>query len=296
MVAPFLPSVTTDCVLDISHHQGDVDFSKLKSAGIAAVFIKATEGATGHDPLWGHNSYWAAQAGLMFAPYHFVTNKPVAEQFANFMAVASPGEGSVVMLDFEHNPSGDDASADQVAEFGAMVQKVTGRAPLMYCGRYQMKTAHKVLSAWPLMLPEFGDEPVCPPGWDSWLFHQYRDDAEIAGVKGHVDRSVFAGTLAELEAWWQTGAMPKTEPVKAVVKAEPAKKPEPVKEPVKVEAPVLSPPPMMPAPSPVVFTEPAKKPVMVDPPKPDPRDTMADQLNHDEVVKNDAAAKEEVKK
>src|ERR1700679_4105731 len=57
--------------IDISHYQNDVDFAKLKAAGISFVFIKATEGVDYVDPNF--STYWkAAKAfGIPRAPYHF---------------------------------------------------------------------------------------------------------------------------------------------------------------------------------------------------------------------------------
>jgi GH25 family lysozyme M1 (1,4-beta-N-acetylmuramidase) len=36
--------------IDVSHHNGPVDFTKVKSTGIQFVYIKATEGKTYRDP------------------------------------------------------------------------------------------------------------------------------------------------------------------------------------------------------------------------------------------------------
>ena len=43
--APYIPPVTSDVVIDLSHWQAPVDFARAKSAGIAAVILKATQGS-----------------------------------------------------------------------------------------------------------------------------------------------------------------------------------------------------------------------------------------------------------
>ena len=41
----YISSSTSDVVIDLSHWQAPVDFAKAKSAGIAAVILKATQGS-----------------------------------------------------------------------------------------------------------------------------------------------------------------------------------------------------------------------------------------------------------
>ncbi|MBU6455879.1 MAG: glycoside hydrolase family 25 protein, partial [Cyanobacteria bacterium REEB67] len=72
--------------VDISHFQGSVDFEKLKAAGIAFVFIKATEGGTLVDEKFA--VYWKAAkaAGIPRGAYHFFRPKgSVQAQIANFV-------------------------------------------------------------------------------------------------------------------------------------------------------------------------------------------------------------------
>lgn len=208
----FSPVHQSDCILDISHWQGTIiNFDAIRRAGIAAIFIKSSQGSGGHDPRWSFNSYAAGQAGLLFAPYHFVTTDTAQAQFDNVMRVARPGAGSVIMLDWETNPTLQTvASADLVAELGQLVEGVTGRPPVIYCGRYQLKTPHPVLSRWPLMLAQWTTRSTanCGPGWDKWLFWQYTDKARVRGITAPVDRSRYAGTTDELTAWWRGEAAP----------------------------------------------------------------------------------------
>lgn len=202
MAGPYLPPQTYDGIIDISHYQPTADFNAVKADGIDAVFIKATQGVHGVDPLWPQHLVRARDAGLLTALYHFCTGDPAQDQAAHFLNETSVAPGALVMLDFENNPMGRTATADQVAELGKAIMAVTGRAPVIYCGRWQIAAPHPVLSAWPLMLPEYGYSPVCPPGWQKWVIHQYTGSGRVNGIPGDVDRSVFAGTRDELAAWW----------------------------------------------------------------------------------------------
>lgn len=232
----FNPAQKFDAVIDVSHWDNKPDFVKAKNAGIAAVFIKATQGATEVDPMWGSNILAAHAATLLAAPYHFITSDDPEAQAINFMNVANPGEGAPVMIDWEDTPYGT-ATLEQVITFGKAVTLVTGRAPLLYCGRDQLAAPNAVLNSWPLMLAEYGNDPICPPGWSQWLFHQYTDEGRINGFADAVDRSVFAGTSTDLTNWWlgQNTTVP-VENQPPVVK-KPTPKPTPVK---KKPTPVVS--------------------------------------------------------
>lgn len=57
--------------IDISAHNGDIDFIKIAQSGIDFVFIKATEGATFKDPRFHSNYNKALKSGLKVGAYHF---------------------------------------------------------------------------------------------------------------------------------------------------------------------------------------------------------------------------------
>ncbi len=69
--------------IDISHHNGVIDFDKLKAGGIKNAsgnilpvefaFIKVTEGVTGRDKRAGFNSAELYRVGIPWGPYHFCT-------------------------------------------------------------------------------------------------------------------------------------------------------------------------------------------------------------------------------
>ena len=46
---PYIPPVTSDVVVDLSHWQAPVDFTQAKAAGITAVILTATQGTNWVD-------------------------------------------------------------------------------------------------------------------------------------------------------------------------------------------------------------------------------------------------------
>lgn len=68
--------------IDVSHHNGVIDFQKVKDIGIINAagntpvefcFVKVTEGAKGRDPRAGANAAGCYKIGLPWGPYHFCT-------------------------------------------------------------------------------------------------------------------------------------------------------------------------------------------------------------------------------
>jgi lysozyme len=209
---PYIPPITCDVVIDLSHWQGPVDFERAKSAGIAAVLLKATQGSSWADVAFAQRLAAATASGLLVGAYHFLDDSPPGLQVENFLSVA---EGCPVLaLDAEPNAIGGTVTVAQAAEAAARLNMATGSLPLIYINRYgpdQRGTGlpNGVLSRCPLWLPAYNSRPVCPPGWSKWALWQHTDGTvgpdpvPVAGI-GRCDRSRFAGTVPDLAAWWRS--------------------------------------------------------------------------------------------
>jgi lysozyme len=207
-----IPPVTSDVVIDLSHWQAPIDFARAKAAGIAAVILKATQGSQWHDTTFAPRVAAATAAGLLVGAYHFLDDTPPKLQIDHFLMAA---EGCPVLaLDAERNAIGGTVTVTQTAEAAARLHMATGRAPLLYIGRYGPDGhgtgfPNDVLSRCPLWLPAYGSRPVCPSGWSKWTLWQHTDGLQgsdtvpVPGI-GRCDRSRFAGTVVELAAWWKT--------------------------------------------------------------------------------------------
>ena len=230
-----LPAVVCDGVVDVSHHNGAIDWPAVAGAGIALAFIKATQGVGFVDPNFERNRNAALAAGILAVPYHFLDTADPDEQAGHFLDVTDLAAAQPAMLDWETA-----ATLSAVVAIGQAVADLSGRDPVAYYGFAQLGEVSLDLSRWPLMLPAYprgmrpGDysslvqrPPRLPPGRPSaWSggarpydFHQYTPAGRVAGIATPVDRSVWVGTLADLKAWYGTGALsaaPQPDPAKTV--------------------------------------------------------------------------------
>ena len=98
--------------IDISHHQGEIDWDELRDNGlidkfpIRFIMIKATEGATKIDENFVDNFYQAREHGFTRGAYHFYSvHSPAKDQAAFFIKNAALENGDLPpVLDVEHKP------------------------------------------------------------------------------------------------------------------------------------------------------------------------------------------------
>jgi lysozyme len=200
-----------NAVVDLSHWDDDVDFVQAKADGILGVVNKATQGFQHVDPTFNDNHTQALAAGLLWGAYHFAVGGDPIAQADFFLRIAKPDGSTLLVLDFEHNPTGSSMSLDEGREFVTYVNQQTGRWPVLYAGSYlkeQLRgTADAVLANCPLWLAQYSPAPILPAGWDNWTMWQYTDGAHgnqpytVKGI-GRCDRSLFQGDAAALTAFW----------------------------------------------------------------------------------------------
>ena len=92
--------------IDVSHHQGAIDWSQVAGAGTRFAFAKATEGRSYVDPTYATNKAGAALSGVVFGAYHFARPDDTANdailEADHFVDVALLEPGDLVpVLDIE---------------------------------------------------------------------------------------------------------------------------------------------------------------------------------------------------
>jgi lysozyme len=201
-------------VIDISHHQGEnINFAKVKAAGIVGVIHKATAGTNFKDRMYPINRQKAVQAGLLWGAYHWGTGDvDAAAQVQFFLDYAQPDDQTLLALDYEPNVSGahrlgPDMNAQQATDFTAKLQTIRGKFPLLYTGMAMQGHIPSIPDC-PLWWARYANQPKgIPEAWETWTLWQYTDGANglqphtVDGI-GSCDRDQFNGDLAGLQLLW----------------------------------------------------------------------------------------------
>jgi GH25 family lysozyme M1 (1,4-beta-N-acetylmuramidase) len=201
-------------VVDISHHNGNVNLGQAKAAGIVGVLQKASQGQTAVDPTYKTNRTKAKKAGLLWGAYHFGTGSDGVQQAVNFLQVVGDDPDALLVLDFENNPTGPSMTLEEARAFVTHVKEVTGKFPGLYSGHFVKDllgtaTDPILASCW-FWLAQYGPTAVVPPNWPTWTLWQYTDGAlgngpfTVPGL-GRCDRDKFNGSAEELTAFWKIG-------------------------------------------------------------------------------------------
>jgi lysozyme len=198
--------------IDVSHHQGEIDWTAVAGGEISFSFIKATEGADHHDPRFDENWRGAGAARLGRGAYHYFTfctaGTAQAEHFLQVLPSDAPALPATVDVEFSGNCSNAPADGQvraELADFLERVEAATGRKAILYVTR---KAYRRIVSG------RFNDNPIWLRNtfWEpslgnrtAWMFWQYTDRGQVPGIKGAVDLNVFNGTTAEFRRLLESG-------------------------------------------------------------------------------------------
>jgi len=192
--------------IDVSHHQGAIDWDAVKADRVAFAYVKATEGADWRDPRFDENWRGADRAGIPRGAYHFFTFcAPGAPQAENFLAALRASHGElppVADVEFTGNCTRWESIArirQELAVFLDRIEAAAGRRPILYL----TQTSHARIVAGHFPEHELWVRHVflvpSQRRYGRWLFWQFAHDGRIGGISRPVDLNVFRGTPAEFE-------------------------------------------------------------------------------------------------
>jgi lysozyme len=218
--------------IDVSHHQGDIDWSKVSDQSVVFAYVKATQGSTHLDVQFA--SHWESlekQGNIFRGAYHFMSaTADPAEQARNFLeTIGEAASGDLPpCLDLEWDfqikkgarvRSKNGVSVDRWAALSSdeivsralvwlkTVEAATGRKPIIYTNSRWWKKRikdSKDLAGYRLWIADYADEslraeePWVPEGFE-WVFWQISDRGILSsgGVDGRVDANYYRGTHAD---------------------------------------------------------------------------------------------------
>lgn len=207
-------SLATPWGIDVSHHNGDIDWSMVKQAGAEFAFMKATEGATFVDKRFKENWKEARAAGIKVGAYHFFrprTNlQSQIDNFARTLGTVSPGDLPPVIdaeVPSDWSRLTGKQSVDLIIGFidGIRAKLGDNVHPIIYLSPSFCDDVLKNdprLKNYPLWLAHYtsASRPRVPKPWEFWTFWQFTENGRVAGISGNVDINRFNGQSDRLEA------------------------------------------------------------------------------------------------
>ena len=222
--------------IDVSHHQGKIDWHRVKACGVGWAAIKVTEGHSFRDPLAHEYIPEATAAGIAAtAAYHFARPTPTNDALTDaaiqvhHYATSHPGLGPA-LLDWEATEPGhghlDDVDPSwQVAWIGAFFAGLPPEVPRIVYADYGIaRLLAKQANAEGLALPKLwlarwltgnhdtptrschkvaesskllADRSVYPDGgWEELVWWQWSNQGYVSGIGTGVDLDVAVADLA----------------------------------------------------------------------------------------------------
>lgn len=192
--------------IDVSHHQGDINWSKVKADGWSFVIMKSTEGGDWKDTKFEQYYAEADKAGLAIGVYHYYSfcMDPLI-QANHFISVVGSLKGKLppaVDVEFDNNCNKKISVQEFQKSFKIFIyalKKHYGVYPIVYCNedffdKYLNTSDFDSCFFWirnVISQPEIANK--------KWTFWQYTAKGNVDGIKGSVDLNVYSGRRFDFE-------------------------------------------------------------------------------------------------
>lgn len=191
--------------IDVSHHQGIINWMELKNVQyshfpIRFVFMKATEGGDFKDKAFDDNFKEAGEHRFIRGVYHFYNPQTDPVKQADFFidnVKLTVGDLPPV-LDIEKKPKDADKLKRDLKIWLNRIENHYKVKPILYTS-YKFKNKYlndSVFNSYPYWIAHYYVDSVRYTG--QWKFWQHTDVGTLPGIRKQVDLNVFNGTMTEL--------------------------------------------------------------------------------------------------
>lgn len=194
--------------LDLSAHNGDIDFSLLAADSIDFVVLKATEGATFKDPKFHHNYLAARKAGIRnIGAYHFfkfgTDGKMQGINLLNSLVGKTLELPLVIDLEEWTNPKNMHTDSI-VVRLQDMIDYLesNGHAVMLYTNKdgYERFVRDR-FTDYPLWICSFTKPPLPEDADTDWSLWQYSHWGWVSATDTSVDLNTFNGSREQWRQW-----------------------------------------------------------------------------------------------
>ena len=193
--------------IDVSHHQGKINWPMVKSMEsehikIGFVFIKATEGYSLVDKSFNDNWYQVGLMGIARGAYHFfIAGKSGALQARNFIQHVPVEQGTLPpVVDIEQRYNTPPAAFRKQLQI--MLDSLEAHykcRPIIYTyASFYNDYLDGYFDKYPLWIAHYF-EPKSPRIDKDWIFWQHSEQGHVYGIKRKVDFNVFSGDSTDFK-------------------------------------------------------------------------------------------------
>jgi lysozyme len=198
--------------IDISRYQGEIDWNRVRSAGVRFAYMKVSEGGDHVDESFYRNWSAASRAGVARGVYHFMYWCRTAAEQAVWFSHAVPHDPTQLppVLDLEWNHASAtcpkrvprDVALEKIRKMLEIMEYHTGKRPVIYTDiNFHRDVLEGELKGYEFWLRSVAAEPHERYRDRPWTFWQYTATGRVPGVAGNVDRNVFNGSESEWRKW-----------------------------------------------------------------------------------------------
>ncbi|SEL28016.1 MULTISPECIES: GH25 family lysozyme [unclassified Butyrivibrio] len=126
--------------IDVSHHQGNIDWPRVSGHGISFAYIKATEGSGYVDEKLADNYDGVSKTDINYGFYHFLSLESSSEtQMDNFREAVKEYKMELIPAidvewygDMRKNPPQKELVISKLKELSALMEEEYGTKPVIY--------------------------------------------------------------------------------------------------------------------------------------------------------------------
>ena len=186
--------------VDLSYHNGPINWAKLRNEGITFAYIKSTEGESHIDRNYNKNYRDAKQADIKTGTYHFYTfGLDGKRQAQHFIRNSTVGSADLIpAIDVEHsfiNRYSDDKDyikkvIDELIKLEHEMYDYYGVRPIIYsnkdCYKLYIKNNFPENLIW---MSDLHNEPDTND--TNWIIWQFSHTGNIDGINGDIDLNYY---------------------------------------------------------------------------------------------------------
>lgn len=182
--------------IDVSMHNGYINFNEVKANNVTSVIIKATEGVSYKDNRLEQHYNGARSAGIQHIGfYHFFSESSDPSQQARdfWNAIKDKQYDIIPCLDVETNSWGRSSYdlTNRCLEFVQTFEAISGQKVMLYSGAYFSRDElDSRIKSLPLWVASYGRSPIAT-GFENVVGWQFTETGEIGGVNGYCDVNDF---------------------------------------------------------------------------------------------------------